>query len=1064
MVKTNNLFLKSKEKGISEIITLVLVILVSTILIGMIFTWARSDTKEKLDTSTQVLRQASDLECSQANIKIDECTIDFFEKKVDILINNKSNINLFNIKLTIQGKDYDNNLVKIVGSFDKVIPSNSISLLSSDSNYFSYEKGDLFTNNDLNVYTITNFTIVSGACPNKAIELIGCDVIDSEDNLINLENFNLSSSKYMTGADNNSLVAIDLNSSEFLVYDYNIPNDYNLSLSAWVKIPKVKAKDVAVGSVSVCVILDDNSVRCWGYNQHGEVGNGTVSSASENYAIDYPIVSSITNVKEIQAGYYHFCATVNDDNSLLKCWGYNADGEMGDNSTTPRATPITIDFNLGIKYLHVNYYNTCVILEDNTLKCWGYNGYGQLGTGNTTNKLVPYDINNNVSSVGVGLYHICYSTLVDGNVYCSGYNAVGSLGNNSTTNSNVFVKAQDINGVVNLSAGAYHTCAVKSNGNVYCWGRNSEYEYGNNTTTQSLIPINTGITDINYILPGGFYQSIAYSNSGVYKYWGYNGSATLGDGTSSYSRTPTSLSTSISKPNMGDGFLACYVYLDGKVNCAGAESYKSLGNGMAYESLNFRLIKNLINNSDFNDVNFMISGLYTLCAMLNDKNVICVGHNTYGQVGDATKVYKTYPAYVSNLNNVKKISAGVYHFCAWLDNNTVKCWGYNGHGEMGDNTTTDRTTPILAQNLSNVIDLDSEYYHTCAVISDGTAKCWGNNGNSQIGDGTYTVAKIPTSVIGLTNAIKISTGYIHTCALLGTGNIKCWGKNNYGQLGNGTTTDSNVIVDVNGINNAIDISCGNYHCCTLLSDSTVKCWGANSNYQLGDGTGTNRSSPVNVIDYNNSILSGIISIKSNSSINCGLLANKTIKCWGYAGNGQFGMGTTSAFSKARDIGQTNIKDYFLGYFNVYLILEDGNIYGTGGIHFNQLGLATPAWSYGLFPVMSGYIIGKDKLSFGILHNFGENNTISAYLSGNTIDYNLPNDIWTHLALTYDYNKLRLYSNSSLVGYYDLKTKINDFNSGLNILKGVDGQISDIRIFNETLTANDIRAIYEHGIN
>ncbi|GEM_PF-2189087 len=1063
MNKTSKLFLSKEEKGISEIITLVLIILISTILIGMIFTWVKSDTREKLDTSTQVLKQASDLECSQGDIKVEECSIDFFKKKVNILINNKSNINLFDFTLTLEGSTYDNNLVKVVGKFNIIVLKNESKLISSDSNYFTYEKGNLFTNNDLNVNAITQFMLVSGACPNKAIELTGCTIIDNENNLINLENFNLSSSKYTTGADNNSLLALDLNSSEFVVYDYNITNDYNLSLSAWVKIPKVRVRDVAVGNSGGCVILDDNTVRCWGFNQYGSLGNGTFSSEAENYLEEYPVVSNISNVKEIQAGYYHFCATINDDNSILKCWGYNSNGEIGDTTTTNRSTSITLDFNLEIKYFQVNYYNTCVILENNSLKCWGYNGYGGLGTGNTTNKLIPYDINNNVASVGIGLYHICYSLATDGNVYCSGYNAAGQLGNNSTTYSTSFVKAIDINEVVSLSCGSGHTCAVKSNGNVYCWGRNSEYQYGNNTTTQSLVPINTGITDMNYIFPGGYYHSIGYSNSGVYKYWGYNGSATIGNGATAYSKTPSSLSTNILKPILGDGQTACYVYLDGSVSCAGAETYRNLGNGIVDELYTFTSLKNLVNNSDFDDVNFIISGLNTLCAVLNDKNVICTGYNAHGELGDGTTIFKQYPVYVSNLNNVKKITAGVYHFCTLLDNNTVKCWGYNGHGEIGDNTYTSRTIPVVVQDLNSVIDIDSEYYHTCAVLSDGTAKCWGNNGNSQIGDGTYTVAKIPTTVIGLTNAIKISTGYTHSCALLNTGEIKCWGRNNYGQLGNGTTTDSNVIVDVNGITNAIDISCGDYFSCALLSDYTVKCWGVNSTYQLGDGTNTHRSNPVNVIDYNNSILSGIISIKSNSSFSCGALTNKTVKCWGYGGNGQFGT-RTSIFSKARDINLTNVKDYFSGYYNIYSILEDGNIYGAGPNIFNSLALGSPSWSYGLFPVMTGFVIGKDKLNFGIVHNFGENNTISAYLSSNTIDYNLPNDVWTYLAFTYDYNKMRLYSNSSLVGTYDLKTKINDFNSGINILKGVDGEIADIRIFDRALTQNEIDAIYEFGVN
>ncbi len=82
-------------------------------------------------------------------------------------------------------------------------------------------------------------------------------------------------------------------------------------------------------------MLRDNTVRCWGYNGQGQLGNGTTANA-----LNPVTVTSLSGVAQITGGYYHTCALLSD--GTVRCWGYNAYGQLGDGSTTNRTTPVAI--------------------------------------------------------------------------------------------------------------------------------------------------------------------------------------------------------------------------------------------------------------------------------------------------------------------------------------------------------------------------------------------------------------------------------------------------------------------------------------------------------------------------------------------------------------------------------------------------------------------------------------------------------------------------------------------------------------------------------------------------
>jgi hypothetical protein len=132
---------------------------------------------------------------------------------------------------------------------------------------------------------------------------------------------------------------------------------------------------VAAGENHSCALLSGGAVRCWGANGSGQLGNGTTT----DFPAAMPVVGLGGTATAIAAGWLHTCALLN--NGTVRCWGANGYGQLGDGTMTRRTTPVTVSLPITATAIAAGGEHTCALLNDGTARCWGYNFYGQLGNG-----------------------------------------------------------------------------------------------------------------------------------------------------------------------------------------------------------------------------------------------------------------------------------------------------------------------------------------------------------------------------------------------------------------------------------------------------------------------------------------------------------------------------------------------------------------------------------------------------------------------------------------------------------------------------------------------------------
>jgi alpha-tubulin suppressor-like RCC1 family protein len=643
----------------------------------------------------------------------------------------------------------------------------------------------------------------------------------------------------------------------------------------------------------------------------------------------------------VRAGGRHACAIVTG--RKVKCWGNNADGQLGTGDAASRgATSSSMGDNLPFvdlgtnrtaKELAVGMFHSCAILDDNRVKCWGSGQSGALGLGNTASH------GTTATSMGDNLPAV-------------------SLGSGRTAKS--------------ISVGTRFSCAILDDMQLKCWGWNVSGQLGQGDTAargdgpgemgDALFPVNLGPGRTAKWVSAGADFVCATLDDTQLKCWGNNAWGQLGQGhTLSIGDNPNemallagiSLGTSRRALNVSAaGQAACALLDDSSLKCWGAgfsgqlglgdfdhrgDGANEMGNALPTVSLGGGLRAWAVSK-----------GTDSTCVLLSTRQLKCWGNNALGQLGTATgteplgdeagEMADALPFVNLGFAEVKSFSVGDDSTCAILNGDKLKCWGSNGIGQLGLGAFGSRgdqpgemgdALPFVNVGSSlTVKQISTRFFTSCALLNDGRIKCWGSNSTLDFASGEHVIGgqlgrpdvwfignfanemgdALPYVDLGTNlKATKVEVGSDFVCAILESGKVKCWGNNEEGELGAGHTRrlgndpgemgDNLPYVPLPAGRTALALSSGRRHTCALLDNHDVVCWGFNMVGQLGLGDVDNRGDdrfdvlrPVQLA--HDGVFRTAVAVAAGSFHTCAILDNGQVKCWGSNDKGQLGAGNT----------------------------------------------------------------------------------------------------------------------------------------------------------------------------
>ncbi|HEX7479428.1 MAG TPA: hypothetical protein VF331_16615 [Polyangiales bacterium] len=194
-------------------------------------------------------------------------------------------------------------------------------------------------------------------------------------------------------------------------------------------------KQVSVGFAHTCAVREDGALYCWGRNVEGQLGIRIAAKQRRAPAR----VGTASDWRMVAAGHHHSCGVRGA--GALYCWGKNESGALGigsvvlDDTMLPAtyAEPVRVGLQSDWSQVAVGWFHSCATKRSGALYCWGQASDGQLGLGDgapaTTPSLVT--VPSLVRTLALGSFHTC-ALDADRQVYCWGANAAGQVGTGDT--------------------------------------------------------------------------------------------------------------------------------------------------------------------------------------------------------------------------------------------------------------------------------------------------------------------------------------------------------------------------------------------------------------------------------------------------------------------------------------------------------------------------------------------------------------------------------------------------------------------------------------------------------
>ena len=424
----------------------------------------------------------------------------------------------------------------------------------------------------------------------------------------------------------------------------------------------VAQKKIALSTLNSCTTTNTGGVKCWGSGSYGMMGNGTLTGSG--YPGDVLVAQSGANLNGIislSAGSFHICSLTQTGG--VKCWGRNNKGQLGNGTTTNSSVPVDVLVQAGgaalsnIVSISSAQNHMCSLTQTGGVKCWGSNDNGQLGNGTTTNSSVPVDVL--VQAGGAAL-----------------------------------------SGIVSISSGNSHNCALNKERWVYCWGSGNKGQLGHTDGT--------------------------YYNEQTQKYLGFNFTTPVQVRIESGGEiSPLNNIIQISAGQT----TTCALTQTGRVKCWGNNTVGELGNNQTANSFfPVDVVTSASDNSPLGSTVPIIALSNKNCALTQQNQVKCWGSGSSGLLGNntTTSIQRTPVSVLAGqgtstaLANVIELGQDSIHRCVLLNDGGINCWGLAYVSQLGNGSGDSKNYPTTVKKAADSDDFfqTSTYQKTYSCLNN----------------------------------------------------------------------------------------------------------------------------------------------------------------------------------------------------------------------------------------------------------------------------------------------------------------------------------------------------------
>ncbi|MFS4459910.1 chromosome condensation regulator RCC1 [Bdellovibrio sp. HCB2-146] len=562
----------------------------------------------------------------------------------------------------------------------------------------------------------------------------------------------------------------------------------------------------------------------------------------------------------------------------------------------------------------------------NVLWSWGAGGSGRLANGGTTDVTTATSTGiAPITGIAAGAEHSLL--LKSGTLWVSGRNNNGQLGDATTVNKSTPMQVGSAADWSVISAGEYHSVALKTNNTLWSFGLNTLGQLGDGTTTQKSSPIQIGSLSNWSKIAGGANHTLAIKTDGTLWAWGSNTQGQIGNSTHTSISSPIQITTDTTWTKIAAGGRhSLGIKSNGTLWAWGSNEMGQLGlvisTPIQSGSFTWTMVANRKDDSA-NTYDFA-GGM----GIRSDGTLWAWGYNENGQMGDGTLVNKESPVQIGTESDWAYVAVGPYSSYAIKTTGTLWAVGENGTGELGLGDRVDKSTFVQVGALSDWAKIASGDSHVVAVKTDGTLWSWGSSLSGSLGYGTASTKRSSPSQVGsAVNWSNVAAGGENSYAITTTGTIWGWGDALHSQVGNGASSGNvSTPVQIGTDTTWVSIAAGTRHAVGLKADGTMWTWGYNFNGELGLGNTTERSTPVQVASGHTWASIGASRLNTFAISSTGVL-------WatGYAdAEWMFlGSGVTTRVSSFIQISGTNWSKVMGGTQGGMALKTDGTLYAWG---------------------------------------------------------------------------------------------------------------------------------------